>query len=136
MKRILVIDDDSQVLRMLREMLSGYDVIAADTGSTGLEILDQGPKVALVICDMLMPVMGGLETIRGILDRDRTTKIIALSGGGPFGRFDLLKEALEAGADASLQKPVDWEELTTIVARLLEENHAEGDDQEGNRATG
>jgi CheY-like chemotaxis protein len=112
---------------MLQEMLSGYDVIATDSGPKGLEILDR-ELVDLVICDMLMPVLDGLGTIRRIREKFTDVKIIALSGGGLFGRYDLLGDALETGADGSLQKPVDWEELTTLVARLL--------DEPGNRATG
>lgn len=120
MHRILVIDDDSQVLKMLREMLSGYDVIAVESGPKGLEVLGK-ERVDLVICDIFMPVMDGLSTIRQIRDGFADLKIIALSGGGFFGRYDLLVEAEALGANGSLQKPVDWEELTTKVASLLEE---------------
>lgn len=119
MHRILVIDDDSQVLKMLQEMLSGYDVIAVDSGARGLEVL-AGERVDLVICDVFMPEMNGLEVIRRIRKDRPGVRIIALSGGR-FRRIDSLKEAEQLGAAASLEKPVDWEELTTVVARVLGE---------------
>ena len=120
MPRILVIDDDSQVREMLEEMLNrvSYEVVAAENGRKGLDSLKDQP-VDLAIVDMLMPDMDGLETIRRVRSEHPNIPIIALSGGGSFDRFDLLEKAKSLGAVASLRKPVDWEELTTVVGRLF-----------------
>jgi DNA-binding response OmpR family regulator len=117
--RILVIDDDEQVRDMLEEMLesSGHEVVVASDGDTAIE-LQRSSRCDLVIADMFMPGRDGLDTIREIRAQDPSVKIVALSGGGGFRRFDVLAKAPESGATMTMTKPVDMEELVMAVREL------------------
>jgi len=118
--RILVIDDDSQVRDMLEEMLetSGHEVALAPDGDTALQ-MQRATPFELVIADIFMPGKHGLETIQELRTEYPSLKILAISGGGGFGRFDFLEKAPQSGATVTMKKPVDWEELTMTVRNLL-----------------
>jgi CheY-like chemotaxis protein len=119
MHHVLVIDDDVQVRDMLREMLArlGCEVTAAESGAAGIRCLES-QAFALVITDMLMPGMDGIEFI-GQARARWSVPIVALTGGGPFARFDTLEHGTELGAVATLTKPVDWEEFADVVEQVL-----------------
>lgn len=119
--RILVIDDERQVRDMLEEMLrsTGHVVVLASDGEEALEAQRRAP-CDLVIADLFMPGRQGLDIIRELRDTDPDLKIVALSGGGGFDRFDALDSAIEAGASVTMRKPVDWEELILTIGSLLQ----------------
>jgi DNA-binding response OmpR family regulator len=119
--RILVIDDERQVRDMLEEMLrsAGHVVVMASDGEEALEVQRQS-RCDLVIADLFMPGRQGLDVIRELRERDPDLKILALSGGGGFARFDALESAVEAGASLTMRKPVDWEELVLTIGNLLQ----------------
>jgi DNA-binding response OmpR family regulator len=119
--RILVIDDERQVRDMLEEMLrsAGHAVTMASGGDEALETQRQSP-CDLVIVDIFMPGKQGLEIIRELRAESPDLKIVALSGGGGFSRFDALESAVEAGASVTMRKPVDWEELILTIGNLLQ----------------
>ena len=83
MARILVIDDDYQVREMLRDTLeiAGYEVEVASDGREGLKLYHNRPT-DMIITDIIMPNMDGLETITELQRNFPDTKIIAFSGGG------------------------------------------------------
>ena len=122
MARILVIDDDDQVRVMLEEMLrrAGHEVITATDGDDGLKTFRKDPT-DLVITDIFMPEKEGLAAIQELRSEFPAVRIIALSGGGKFRRFDFLETAQQFGAAATLRKPVEWEELIETVDNLLPE---------------
>jgi two-component system KDP operon response regulator KdpE len=115
-KHILVVDDESQITRVLRTSLSshGYDIRVANDGETALEIMkDWSPD--LVITDLSMPNMDGLELCRRIRAKSRIP-IIVLSVRGE----DRTKvKALDAGADDYVTKPFGMEELLARVRANL-----------------
>jgi CheY-like chemotaxis protein len=126
MARILVIDDEPAVRRMLREMLEevGHEVVTAPEGDAALARFRQSP-FDLVITDIFMPGREGISTIAELRREHPDLPILALSGGGrprPLdlaSRMDYLEVARRHGATRVLRKPVDWEELALTVKELL-----------------
>jgi CheY-like chemotaxis protein len=121
-KRILVIDDEEPVRLIVREMLilEGYEVVIAANGKVGLQLFRSDPT-DLIITDIFMPEMEGLETIRELHREYPGVKIIAMSGGGESGMLSFLSYAKRFGALRTLRKPFSREELLTNVKELLAE---------------
>ncbi|MDB5363424.1 MAG: hypothetical protein JWO51_4721 [Rhodospirillales bacterium] len=117
---ILVIDDDAVVRNIVQRDLemAGYRVVVAGDGREGLA---QFWLVApdLLIIDLIMPEMDGIETIMELRKRRITTRILAISGGGRLGNRDILRVARLLGADDTLAKPFHHADLTDKVQRLL-----------------
>src|SRR2546425_5139939 len=110
-RRILVIDDEPQITRVLRTSLSsqGYDIRVANDGETALEIMkDWTPD--LVITDLSMPNMDGLELCRR-LRLSTKIPIIMVSGRGE-GKNKV--QTLDAGADDYVTQPIGDEELLVL----------------------
>jgi CheY-like chemotaxis protein len=118
--RILIIDDETTVRRLLCEVLKdiGHSLIGVSSGKEALRLLRQDP-VDLVITDILMPDMDGLEITRLVHREFPTVKIIALSGGNPD--IDYCEIARFLGAHDTLTKPVSVQQLRESVAKLLPE---------------
>lgn len=116
MKRILVVDDERQITRMLRASLqsSGYEVLTAGNGVEGLEMFQSG-RPDLIITDLAMPEMNGLELTEAVRRLDRTP-IIVLS----VRDTDAMKvKALDEGADDYLTKPFSMPELLARIRAQL-----------------
>jgi CheY-like chemotaxis protein len=120
MPRILVVDDDKAVRSAIQMLLEheGYQVVVADDGRSGIEAIENG-SFDLVIVDIFMPGMDGLETIREFHQRDPKVPVIAMSGfmfrdsGSPAP--DFLSMATKLGAARSLHKPFRPQELLRAV---------------------
>src|SRR5271169_450638 len=124
-RRILVVDDEPQITRVLRTSLSsqGYDIRVANDGETALEIMkDWTPD--LVITDLSMPNMDGLELCRR-LRLSTQIPIIVLS---VRGEEKTKVQALDAGADDYVTKPFGIEELLARVRANLRRTPA-GEDE-------
>ncbi|ABB23755.1 response regulator transcription factor [Pelodictyon luteolum] len=121
MKRILVIDDEPDILNLMRRMLEkhGYRVSCAENGKIGLQHIDHEPY-DLVITDMQMPGVDGMAIIHHLSKRAPDTRIIAISGGIKLYGADNLDRAEEAGAEAILAKPFTTKEFVATVAGVLE----------------
>lgn len=104
---VLVIDDDDMTRMACKKILAkeGYDVIEASNGADGLALYKQH-KPEIVVTDILMPEVEGLETIHGILEQGEEVRIIAMSGGGSTQNMTYLKLAQHVGASCVLQKPL------------------------------
>lgn len=114
--RILVVDDEPQIRRSLQVNLeqSGYAVETVETGEGALRsFLNRRPDV--VILDLIMPGMGGVEVVRRIRESS-TVPIIVLSAMGEEARK---VEALELGADDYMTKPFGMDELLARIRSLL-----------------
>ena len=122
MARILVIDDDEQVLDMLYESLTreGYDVLRASNGEEGLRLYRKEP-VDLIITDLFMPEKEGIETIIELRQDFPDVKIIAISGGGRIGTKDYLQMAKIFGVQRTFTKPVAREQLLDAIRVLIKE---------------
>src|SRR5437868_13198112 len=115
-QRILVVDDEPQLTRVLRRSLStnGYDVRVAGDGDLALQTFRDWPP-ALVITDLAMPNLGGLELCRR-LRAISEVPIIVLS---VRGEEKTKVEALDAGADDYITKPFGMDELLARIRAAL-----------------
>lgn len=133
MAKILIVDDEEHVRASLKQVLerAGYEVAVAATGNEGLDLL-QREGADLVITDVIMPGIDGITTARKIREKYRNTRIIVISGGGkaapePYepdaiSTRSYLASADSAGADRTLTKPFDREEILRTVRSLLDED--------------
>ncbi|MBW2064289.1 MAG: response regulator [Deltaproteobacteria bacterium] len=129
MSRILVIEDDPKIRKVLRKLLEreGHDVEEASDGLEGLRLYRKKPA-DLVITDIIMPRKEGLETILDLRREFPDVKIIAISGGGRLGPHLYLEVAEGFGAFRVFSKPFDLEELQGAILELLgEEPRREGE---------
>lgn len=123
MKRILVIDDEPAIRRLIRGAMEsvGYTVREAENGCEGLNQCEAWtPDV--VITDIFMPEQDGLQTMRTLRKTFPRARIIAISGGGDMGDLDVLRTARAMGATTILQKPFDMSTLRKVVERILNES--------------
>ena len=125
-KHILVVDDESQITRVLRTTLSshGYDIRVANDGETALEIMkDWTPD--LVITDLAMPNMDGLELCRRLRTKTQIPIIVLSVRGEERTKV----KALDAGADDYVTKPFSMEELLARVRANLRRGRADEREQ-------
>lgn len=120
MKRILVIDDDEVLRRLLLQVLArlGYEAVAEPNGVAGLRRAHEW-KPAAVITDIIMPEKEGVETILELKRTLPEIKIVAMSGGGRGTSLDYLQIARRCGADRTLAKPFERDEIRTTLESLL-----------------
>lgn len=122
---ILVVDDDPSILEVLETRLSsaGFTVLAADDGPSALQILKQS-TVDLVISDMKMPEMGGMDLFEEIRRVNRLTPIIFLTA---YGTIPDAVNAVKAGAVDYISKPFDGKKLVEKINRILKQRHTADD---------
>jgi CheY-like chemotaxis protein len=118
MADIVVIDDEPRYRRLIAQVLTGagHEVRQAGDGSEGLTLCRDHPP-ELVITDLVMPGMEGIETILQLTRERPGVPVLAISGAEPASVY--LRAATALGASASLPKPFTVEELLTAVAGLL-----------------
>jgi YesN/AraC family two-component response regulator len=120
MAKILVIDDETCIRKSLRNLFetNGHEVMDAGDGKEGMKLYKEfGPD--LIVTDIIMPEKEGLETIREIRKKDAGIKIIVISGGGFVNPETYLQLAGKLGANHTLTKPVNPDELLLTVKNLL-----------------
>lgn len=120
MALILLVEDEDGMAAALRKALerAGHSVLAAGDGRAALEIM-AGTKVDLVIADIVMPIVDGLELIKEIRRTDRTIKILAMSGQAGWMQGGYLRAAAAFGADHALKKPFSTSAFIKVVGTLL-----------------
>ncbi|MES2460341.1 MAG: response regulator [Armatimonadota bacterium] len=121
MKTILVIEDNPVNLELVTDLLeiAGYEILQAMSAEEGIEQA-RGAQPDLILMDVRLPGMDGLSATR-ILKSDAATQhipVIALTAQAMKGDEE---EALAAGCDAYLSKPIDTRALPQVIARVLEE---------------
>ena len=118
-KRILVVDDSTTVRQQVAQTLArvGFEVREASDGQIGADVIDKDPTISLVICDVNMPRMNGIEMVT-------TVKRESKNAGLPIlmlttdGQRTLIKKAKEAGARGWIVKPFNPTQLVEVVQKL------------------
>jgi len=130
MANILVVDDEVDIGEVVRRVLerTGHTVSVTHNAGAALDAVAREPP-DVVITDVIMPKMHGVELIRTLRERYPRIRVIAISGGGSFGPVAYKPEAIkthaylaaarEAGAEEILTKPFDLTDLLAAVRRLL-----------------
>jgi DNA-binding NtrC family response regulator len=116
MGRILLVDDEPGVLFTLREVLLDRHH-EPETARSGREALQKLEGVEVVVTDLAMPEMDGLEVLRQVRDRDATLPVLLLTA---HGSERVAVSAMKAGAYDYLTKPFDIDEVVLVVERALE----------------
>lgn len=114
--KILIIDDDPRIRNLFRMWLEreGLEVFEAENGMEGVREQRQRP-MDLIVCDLIMPVQEGIETITQIKSEYPDVGIIAISGGGKIGPDSYLSVAQHLGAWRVFTKPVDMRLMVETI---------------------
>ena len=121
MSKVLIIDDDPLLRALATDLLedAGYDCAAAEDGRLGLASLEAAPA-DLVLLDMIMPNMDGVEALGLIKARWPELPVVVMSAGTrTMAMQSLLRMAAALGADEVMQKPLRREVLLPLADRLL-----------------
>ncbi|MBQ7962495.1 MAG: response regulator transcription factor [Clostridia bacterium] len=122
MKKILVADDEELIMNLVCDFLrrDGYEPLSASDGEQALEIFRANPDIALVILDIMMPVIDGWEVCRTIRQTSNVPVIMLTARSQEFDELT----GFEAGADDYVTKPCSPSVLMKRVAALLKRNSA------------
>ena len=117
-EKILVIDDEKATLKMFRLFLDvyGFDILTAESGEEGLIVFDR-EKPDIVLTDIKMPGMDGIEVLQEIKKRSPTTEVIVITG---HGDMDLAIQALNLDAADFINKPIQRQSLEQGLSRARE----------------
>jgi len=120
--RILIVDDEESIRKALRLTLNkaGYDVVEADDGAEGIEAIgtDDNPlMVDVIICDIRMPKINGLEAIAFFRQQYPSVPVLVLTG---YPDVQLATNLLKQGVVDYLVKPADKDALNAAVERAME----------------
>ena len=116
--RVLVVDDDPKIVHVLVHALRAqrYDVLGALTARDGLRLISTS-RPDLVLHDLTLPGMSGIELLRSIRSIDPNMRVIVVTGNTDPG---VAREALELGAYAYVDKPFDIDYLMRVVSVALQ----------------
>ncbi|REK71708.1 response regulator [Paenibacillus paeoniae] len=123
-KKVLIVDDQNGIRVLLLEVFSseGYHTFQAANGKLALEIVRlEAPD--LVLLDMKIPGMDGLEILKHIKAIDPSIKVIMMTA---YGELDMIKEATDLGALMHFTKPFDIDEMRMEVNRQLHGGNSSG----------
>ena len=120
MASILLIDDDCDLRELMDDVLrlAGHAVETAGDGKTGLALYTAG-RHDLIITDIVMPDMDGLELIDGLRQSQQRPRVIAMSGGSTLSVSLYLSTARQLGAQRILAKPIENRALLQTVNEIL-----------------
>jgi two-component system, chemotaxis family, chemotaxis protein CheY len=117
--KILIVEDDADSREMLTFLLSGrgFEVICAEDGKEALERIEEEPP-GLIITDISMPVMDGIEMIEKLREHSewREIPVLVMSAF----RSEIVNNAMQAGANASTAKPLEIDNLLRMITHLIQ----------------
>src|SRR5258707_3442126 len=128
-EKIVVREDESVIRKVVQTLLEveGFDVEAVSSGKDGIKRIGDGERPDFIILDVLMPEMGGLQTLQELMQMDRSLNVIMLSCSNEVGT---VVEAIRLGAHDYLTKPFEKTELEAAMLKsrqkkqLTQENKA------------
>ena len=114
-RRVLIIDDDPLVASSLRRLLASREVQIADSGRRGIEMLRENDKFEVVLCDLMMPEVSGMDVYETIFEErpDLAERFIFMTGGAFTERA---RAFLERVPNPKLEKPFDGKTLRMLVS--------------------
>jgi len=120
MAKILIVDDEEIIRYMIRRILEkcGHDLVEAENGKVGLE-LAHNLNFDLIITDVVMPGMEGVELIATLKRENPAQRIIAISGEGSFKGIDYMNSDESLVVEGRLKKPFTPSQLTEMVDTIL-----------------
>ena len=113
---LLVVDDEAAIRDLCARALSDYRIVEAENGRDALEVLDR-EAVDLVLVDVMMPVMNGLDLLKQVKERNPSQLVVVMTG---YADKDIILRALKAHADDFIQKPLNLLQLKSTVGKALE----------------
>jgi len=118
LRRVLIVDDEEGIRLALRTFLStsGYEVTTASSGEEALAAVQAGPKFSLMLCDVRMPGMSGVQLVPKVLEIDPDMAVMMLSA---VNDASTATEVLSSGAMDYLMKPFELEDLERSIERIL-----------------
>src|SRR5215212_1519171 len=128
MSRILVADDDAAIRALLSDLLKGegYEVVEARTGAEVLTIVNRPEKPDLVLMDVRMPEMTGMDVLRRMRDSKVAVGALVMTA---YGSSNLAIQSIQLGAYDYVQKPFDLDEVLVAVRRYFERQALQGEVQ-------
>ncbi len=114
-EKILIVDDDPEFRMELKDALQGYDVLEASSSQEALSIIRRPHELGIVILDVMMPGLTGIDALREIKKTDPGLAIIMLTG---HSSKDVVIESLQAHADDFLEKPVDIAAMKRAIDKI------------------
>jgi len=114
MSRVLIVDDASNITEMIQSVLETHGHEIAGVARNGIEAIEKYKALRpdVVLMDLLMPEMDGMQSIRKILEYDQKAKIVVVTA---LGRPALMKEAVEAGVVGFVTKPFEIKRLLGAI---------------------
>lgn len=118
MTQVMLVDDDRELLEVYEKIfeLNGFDVISCENGEKALEVIEN-TQVAVVVSDIIMPKMNGMQLLKEIKKKSAFTEVIMLTAEGSISGA---VEAVKEGAFSYLVKPADVEELISNIKKAAE----------------
>ena len=118
-RRVLVIDDDDGIRRVIRRSLDAYEVVTASDGRCALAILETGTDFDLILCDVVMPGMGGVEfwSEVGAAHPWLLDRFVFMTGGAQTAQDE---QFLASGAVDVVRKPFSFDALRRLVATRVD----------------
>jgi two-component system chemotaxis response regulator CheY len=118
-KKVLVVDDSATVRQQVAQTLTGvgFEVVEAPDGQVGCDLIDRDATISMVICDVNMPRMNGIEMLLSVKSHPKNLALPILmltTDGQPA----LIKKAKEAGARGWVVKPFNPAQLVAVVQKL------------------
>ncbi|MFA5144014.1 MAG: response regulator [Candidatus Omnitrophota bacterium] len=115
---ILVVDDEREATMSLRGFFAalGYDMLTAFDGKEALEIIDSGRRIDLILLDIRMPGIDGIQILEHLRQTDSGTKVIVITAYDK----DVKDEVEGLGVDGFLTKPIDLSKLIDNVRRVID----------------